>query len=38
MDKKSRLLYQDLYSIPNTQKTVKFWQNVCLRVTLKMKN
>ena len=36
MDKKSRLLYLDLYSTPNTQRMVRFWQNVCLRVILKM--
>ena len=32
MNKKNRLLFQDLCSTPNTLKTVKFWQNVCLRV------
>ena len=38
MDRKNRLLSQDLCSTPNTQKTVKFWQNVCLLVILKTKN
>ena len=38
MDKKNRLLSQDLYSTPNTQRMVRFWQNVCLRVILKTKN
>ena len=37
MDRKNRLLSQDLYSTPNTQRMVRFWQNVCLRVILKTK-